>query len=100
MSSFKGQIDEGPDAISPLENPKNVRYTLHEMLSKLYTRLKEIRQSRGLTQEALAEQVGVTRQTIIAIEKLKYVPSVKLALDLADALAVPLNELFGLEKPE
>lgn len=77
-----------------------MRYTLHIMLSKLYTRLREIRQSQGLTQEALAERVGVTRQTIIAIEKLKYVPSVKLALDLADALAVPIEELFGLEKAE
>lgn len=53
--------------------------------------------ARGLTQEELADLVGVTRQTIIAIEKLKYVPSVKLALDLANALGVPVNELFWVE---
>ena len=61
-------------------------------------RLKEIRQHRELTQEALASKVGVTRQTIIAIEKGKFVPSVKLALELADALQVPLVEIFWLEK--
>lgn len=52
---------------------------------------------RGLTQEDLAEKVGVSRQTIIAIEKLKYVPSVKLALDLAAALYFPVREVFWVE---
>lgn len=70
------------------------------MLSILYTNLKEFRLERGLTQEELADLVGVTRQTIIAIEKLKYVPSVKLALDLAIALEVSINELFWVEKVE
>lgn len=70
------------------------------MSSILYTNLKEFRLERGLTQEELADLVGVTRQTIIAIEKLKYVPSVKLALDLAIALEVPINELFWVEKVE
>jgi putative transcriptional regulator len=60
-------------------------------------RLKESRQEKDLTQEALAAAVGVTRQTIIAIEKSKFVPSVKLALELAAALEVPLEELFWLE---
>jgi putative transcriptional regulator len=64
----------------------------------MINRLKEIRQQRELTQEALAAKVGVTRQTIIAIEKGKFVPSVKLALELADALQVPLEEIFWLEK--
>lgn len=68
------------------------------MLSILYTNLREIRQKRDLTQEELADMVGVTRQTIIAIEKLKYVPSVKLALDLAAALDVSVSELFWVEK--
>jgi putative transcriptional regulator len=64
----------------------------------LNTRLKETRQSLGLTQEELADRVGVTRQTIIAIEKMKFVPSVKLALEIASALNVSIHELFWLEK--
>ncbi len=64
---------------------------------KMNNRLKEIRLERQFTQESLAEAVGVTRQTIIAVEKDKFVPSVKLALELAAALGVSLEELFWLE---
>jgi putative transcriptional regulator len=60
--------------------------------------LKEIRLQRNLTQEDLAAVVGVTRQTIIAVEKAKFVPSVKLALELARALEAPVSELFWLEE--
>ena len=64
---------------------------------KLYNRLKESRLQKELTQEALAKAVGVTRQTIIAIEKEKFVPSVKLALELAVALNTPFEKVFWLE---
>ena len=60
-------------------------------------RLKEFRQQKDLTQKALAATVGVSRQTIIAIEKSKFVPSVKLALELAAALGVAIEEIFWLE---
>jgi putative transcriptional regulator len=63
----------------------------------LCNRLKEIRLQKGLTQESLANAVGVTRQTIIAVEKEKFVPSVKLALELALALDTPLQDLFWLK---
>jgi putative transcriptional regulator len=63
-------------------------------------RLKEVRQQRDLTQEALAAAVGVSRQTIIAIEKSKFVPSVKLALELAAALGVSLEDIFWLSKTQ
>ncbi len=63
----------------------------------LRNRLREVRTQKELTQEALAETVGVTRQTIIAIEKGKFVPSVKLALELALALGAPLESIFWLE---
>jgi putative transcriptional regulator len=63
----------------------------------LHNRLKSIRNERGMTQEALAAAVGVTRQTIIAIEKAKFVPSVKLALELARALSSPMDNLFWLD---
>ncbi len=59
--------------------------------------LKETRLQKELTQESLAQRIGVTRQTIIAIEKGKFVPSVKLALQLALALEVPFESLFWVE---
>jgi len=65
---------------------------------KLHNHLKVIRLQRNLTQEYLAGVVGVTRQTIISIEKEKFVPSVKLALELASALNAPFDTLFWLEE--
>ena len=53
-----------------------------------------------LTQEALAEIVGVRRQTILAIEKGRYVPSALLAFRLADALGMSVEELFELDNQE
>ena len=64
---------------------------------KLRNYLKENRLKKNLTQDALARMVGVTRQTIISIEKDKFVPSVKLALELSQALDVPIAEVFCLE---
>jgi len=66
----------------------------------LCNRLKEARVAKNLTQESLARAVGVTRQSIIAIEKGKYVPSVRLALELARALETPLEEIFWLAEGE
>ena len=64
---------------------------------ELLNRLKEVRLQKQFTQESLADTVGVTRQTIISIEKERFVPSVKLALQLAQALHVSLEDLFWLE---
>jgi putative transcriptional regulator len=64
----------------------------------LQNRLKSARTAQGLTQQELAGQIGVTRQTIIAIEKGKFVPSVRLALELARALGRRVEELFWLEE--
>ena len=63
----------------------------------LNNHLREFRLQRDLTQEALAGMVGVTRQTIIAIEKGGYTPSVSLALLLAHALEVSIESLFWLD---
>ncbi len=54
----------------------------------------EERLRRSLTQEELAEKVGVTRQTIIAIEKGNYTPSVLLALKIAGYFNLPVEKLF------
>ncbi len=51
-----------------------------------------------MTQHQLAEQVGVTRQTIIAIEKGSFNPSVRLALKLARILNTTVEALFQIEK--
>ncbi len=52
---------------------------------------------KSMTQQELADRVGVTRQTILSIEKGKYTPSVALALQLAQVFAVPVEALFQLE---
>lgn len=47
-----------------------------------------------MTQQALADEVGVTRQTIVAIEKAKYSPSLELAFRIAHVFGTPLEEVF------
>jgi putative transcriptional regulator len=54
------------------------------------------RSESGWTQEELAERIGVTRQTIIAIEKGNYTPSVLLALKLSACFKVSVNDLFSI----
>ncbi len=57
-------------------------------------RIKELRSSYNLTQEKLAEVVGVRRETIIFLEQGKYNPSLRLAYNVARALHTSLDELF------
>ena len=59
--------------------------------------VRRYRRAAEITQERLAEQIGVTRQTIVSIEKGKYTPSVALALLLADVLGVRVEDLFQLK---
>ncbi len=59
-------------------------------------KVNEHRTKAGLTQEQLAEKVGVTRQTIIAIERGNYTPSVLLALKLAKVFSVTVESLFKI----
>ena len=63
-------------------------------MKELKNNLKEIRVANELSQEALAESVGVTRQTIISIEKGVYQPSVGLAVKLAKKLSKTVESLF------
>ena len=60
-------------------------------------KLKVFRAMRDLTQEALAKEVGVTRQTVIAIEKGQYNPSLELAFKLARYFDVSIEEIFVYE---
>lgn len=56
----------------------------------------ELRTLHGLTQEALAEKLGVSRQTIISIERGNYAPSVLLALKIARAFGVRVEDVFRI----
>lgn len=62
--------------------------------------IKQSRVESGLTQEELAESVGVTRQTIGLIEKEKYNPTISLALNLSQVLGKSLDRLFWLEESD
>ncbi len=63
-------------------------------------RLRAFRESKGLTQEKLAEQVQVSRQTIISIEGGKYVPSLELALKLTQVFSCRVEDLFGIAEAQ
>ncbi len=58
------------------------------------------RQLHDMTQQELADRVGVTRQTILSIERGQYNPSVGLALRLAESFGVPVEALFEVEGEE
>jgi putative transcriptional regulator len=59
-------------------------------------RIKELRKARSITQDDLAKELNVTRQTINAIENEKYNPTLELALRLARFLEIAVEELFIL----
>ena len=60
-------------------------------------RIKVERAERAITQQELAEAVGVSRQTIVAIEKNRFLPSTPLALKIARYFAKPVEAIFMLE---
>ena len=60
----------------------------------LSTKLQEYREAKGLKQADLAELVGVRRETIVNLEKGKYNPSLKLAMDIAKVFHTTVEELF------
>jgi putative transcriptional regulator len=65
---------------------------------KLRSHVKQHRARLDLTQENLAQRVGVRRQTILAIEKGHYVPSTLLAFQIARVLEMRVDELFELRE--
>lgn len=66
--------------------------------SRISNNIRKLRFSHNeMTQQQLAEKVGVTRQTIIAMEQEKYSPSLELAFRIALVFAVPLEEVFSYE---
>ena len=65
-------------------------------MERLNNHLKQHRARMDLTQQALADKIGVRRQTILAIEKGRYIPSTLLAFRLARVLGMSVDELFEL----
>ena len=57
-------------------------------------RLEELRRARGVRQEDVAQALGVSRQTVISLEKGKYTPSLALAFRLSRFFGLPIEEIF------
>ncbi len=67
--------------------------------TRVRNNIRKLRFENGeMTQQQLAEHVGVTRQTIVAIEKEKYSPSLEAAFLIADAFDEPLENVFSFER--
>lgn len=63
--------------------------------TRVTNRIRALRFTNGeMTQADLAERIGVTRQTVIAIEQGRYSPSLEMAFQIARAFGVPLDEVF------
>ncbi len=67
-------------------------------MGHINNRIRRLRfDNNEMTQEELANKVGCTSQTIIALEQGKYIPSIELAFRVARAFGVPLEEVFQYE---
>ncbi len=70
------------------------------MSEDVVNQIKDFRVERGLTQDELAQAVGVSRQSIISIERGRYTPSLYLALRIAQFFQCSTDELFKLNKED
>jgi putative transcriptional regulator len=68
------------------------------MAERLANKIKQRRGELGLTQSELAEQVGVTRKTVNTVENGVFTPSAMLAIKLAQALGLSVEQLFWIER--
>ena len=68
------------------------------MSEGIFNRVREYRRGAKLTQQDLAKVMGVSRQTIISIERGKYIPSLPLALRIAAYFGCSTDEMFKLEE--
>jgi putative transcriptional regulator len=66
------------------------------LADSLGNRLRDVREERGWTQAELAARIGVSRKTVNTIENRVFVPSTLIALKLARALELPVEELFSI----
>jgi putative transcriptional regulator len=63
-------------------------------MAAIRNQIRELRAMKEMTQQELADRIGVTRQTIIAIEQDKYSPSLETAFKVASVLGVPIEQCF------
>lgn len=71
---------------------------IYKVMEKVINHVNQLRSNAGATQQELADAVGVTRQTIIAIEKGNYTPSVLLALKVSIFFNKSVESIFKYEK--
>ncbi|WP_233080994.1 helix-turn-helix transcriptional regulator [Rheinheimera soli] len=64
---------------------------------QLYNRIAELRAARGLSQQQLADAIGVSRKTISTVETSRFTPSVVIALQMARYFEVPVEQIFSFE---
>lgn len=73
-----------------------VLYLHSYMEEQIKNKVSQLRLKSGVTQEELASKVGVSRQTIIALEKGNYTPSILLALKIAEFFKAPTEDIFSI----
>ena len=66
--------------------------------SKVITNLKSVRESIGMTQQELADRIGIRRETILHLENNRYNPSLEMALKIAQVFDLQVEELFQLKE--
>lgn len=88
-----------PPSLIPLQSPPHIRKfsARPPMPASLSNNIRRLRFDRGMTQEELALRVGVSRQTIMSIERGATNPSVLLAYKVSMALQAPISEVFQME---
>ena len=68
--------------------------------SKIITNLKSVRESTGMTQQELADRIGMRRETILNLENNRYNPSLEMALKIAQVFNLKVEDLFELRQKE
>ncbi|HIW84544.1 MAG TPA: helix-turn-helix transcriptional regulator [Candidatus Dorea gallistercoris] len=69
-------------------------------MSQLITRMKAYREKLSMSQNELANRVGVRRETIVRLEKGRYNPSLRLAMDISKELGTTVEEMFRFEEDQ
>lgn len=88
------------DIFTDIAYTMNGKRTFHERRNTLKNRLEELRKSRGIRQEELAEALEVSRQTIGSLENGRYNPSILLAFKIAKYFDMSIEDIFIYEEEE
>ena len=70
---------------------------INSLYAQIGKRIAALRKRKKMTQEQLANAVGVRRETIMRLEKAQYNPSLKLAIDISRVVEAPIEEIFVFE---